>query len=99
MRRFDRDPFRMWRLTWWQAALLAAVAIAAVLAVAIVATSLILIIAPIVLVAVLVHRLLAGRAARNDGAGRGGRPQIIDAEYEIVPVEHRGDDGERRPRE
>ena len=97
--RFERDPFRMWRLTWWQAALIAAVAIAAVLAVAIVATSLILIIAPIVLVAVLVQRLLAGRAARDGSAGRGGHPRIIDAEYEVVSAERRSGEGEQRRRE
>lgn len=90
MRRFDRDPLRLWRVSWWQAALLAAVAIAAVLAVAIVATSLILILAPIVLVAVLVHRFLAGRGTRPD-AGRRGRPTVIEAEYEVIPAERPAD--------
>ncbi len=102
MRRFDRDPFRLWRLSWWQAALLAAVAIAAVLAVAIVATSLILIIAPIVLVAVLVHRFLGRRTRPGDR--RRGQPTVIEAEYEVIPAERPADrrwpdagDGPRRP--
>jgi membrane protein implicated in regulation of membrane protease activity len=81
----------MWRLTWWQAALLAAVAIAAVLAIAIVATSLILIIAPIVLIAVLVHRFLSRRRMPPGHDGRPGRPTVIDAEYEVIPAERSAD--------
>jgi fatty acid desaturase len=104
MRRYERDPFRMWRLSWWQAALLAAVAIAAVLAVAIVATSLILIIAPIVLIAVLVHRFLARRQMSRHRDDRPGRPTVIDADYEVIPAEPpadrrwpEADGGRRRP--
>jgi amino acid transporter len=99
MRRFERDPFRLWRLSWWQAALLAAVAIAAVLAVAIVATSLILIIAPIALIAVLAHRFLARRGTRPGEDGRHGRPTVIDAEYEVISADRpRPEPGRERPR-
>ena len=83
MNRFDQ--MRLWRPSWWQLALLAALAIAVVLAVAIVTTSLILIIAPIALVAVIAHRFLGRRAAQRSAGRADGRLTVIDAEYEIVP--------------
>ena len=89
MNQFDAMRFRMWRPTWWQLALLAAVGIAIILAIAIVATSLILIIAPVVLVAVLAQRFLARRAARRGDVYPGARYDAIDVEYEIIPAPKR----------
>jgi hypothetical protein len=99
MRQFEQMQFKVRRLSWWQAAAIAAVAVAAVIAIAIVAAGLILIIAPVVLAAILAHRFLGRRRPARDDAARPGRPQVIDAEYEVISVEpaRRGSDGERPP--
>ncbi|MGE0117942.1 MAG: hypothetical protein AB7S71_22135 [Dongiaceae bacterium] len=98
MRQFEHLQFKVRRLSWWQAASVAAVAVAAVIAIAIVAAGLILIIAPVVLAAILAHRFLGRRRPARDDASRPGRPQVIDAEYEVISVEPaRREPGPDRP--
>lgn len=89
---FERGRFGLLRLSWWQGALLGALAIAAVLAVAIVAASLLLILVPLVLIAVLAHRFLARRP--GTGGGRPAPPAVIDAEYEVISERPPPDFGE-----
>jgi hypothetical protein len=101
MHRFDHAGFRLGRLSWWQTALVVALAAATVIAIAIVATSLILIIAPIVLVAVLLHRLLGPRPTGRDEPPRR-RPTVIEADYEVIadvrPADRRRPDSGEEPR-
>jgi hypothetical protein len=84
---FDTTRLRLFRLTWWQSALIVALIVAVVVAVALVATSLVLILTPIVLVAALAHRFLGARAARRNGTHPGPQPKVIEAEYEIISPE------------
>jgi hypothetical protein len=88
---FDTTRLRIFRLTWWQSALIVALVVAVVVAVALVATSLVLILTPIVLIAALAHRFLGTRAARRDGTRPASQPQVIEAEYEIISPERSGD--------
>jgi hypothetical protein len=88
---FDATRLRLFRLTWWQSALIVALVVAVVAAVALVATSLVLILTPIVLIAALAHRFLGARGPRRDDAPRGSQPQVIDAEYQIVESEPSAD--------
>jgi hypothetical protein len=88
---FDTTRLRLFRLTWWQTALIVALVIAVVVAVALVATSLVLILTPIVLIAALAHRLLGARGARREGAHPGSQPKVIEAEYEVISPERSRD--------
>lgn len=87
MERFERTRFRLRPLPWWKLALIGAVAAAIVIAVAVVAFSLVLILVPIILLAVLIHRLTASRRRRDDVGAPD--PRIIDADYEIIDLEDR----------
>jgi hypothetical protein len=91
MEQFEAARVRLWRLSGWQTALLLALAVAVVLAMAVVATTLVLVITPIVLVALVANRLLAGRSARRDAASPAGRFQVIEGEYEIISSEPAAD--------
>src|SRR5262245_39780753 len=88
---FDTTRLRLFRLTWWQTALIVALVIAVLVAVALVATSLVLILTPIVLIAALAHRFLGTRSHRQDGRARGPQPKVIEAEYEVVSIERSRD--------
>lgn len=87
MYRFERTRFRLRPLPWWKVALIAAVAAAIVIAIAVVAFSLVLILVPLVLLAVLIHRLTASRRRPDMTAPRDTR--IIDADYEVIEIDDR----------
>jgi hypothetical protein len=94
---FDTSRLRLFRLTWWQSALIVALVVAVVVAVALVATSLVLILTPIVLIAALAHRFLGARGARPEASPRGHQPKVIEAEYQIVESAPDRDAADRRP--
>jgi hypothetical protein len=91
---FDTTRLRLFRLTWWQSALIVALVVAVVVAVALVATSLVLILTPIVLIAALAHRFLGARRARPEANPRGHHPTVIETEYRIVESEPEGRDAD-----
>jgi len=79
---FDRMRFTVRRVSWWQVALVVAVALAIGTALAVVAASVFLVVFPIVVIAGLAYRLFGGRK-RAQEAG----PTIIDAEYRVLSPE------------
>jgi hypothetical protein len=92
---FDTTRLRLFRLTWWQSALIVALVIAVVVAVALVATSIVLILTPIVLIAALAHRFLGARGVRQESNPRGHQPTVVETEYRIVESEPEDRDADR----
>lgn len=80
---FGQMRFSVRRVSWWQVAIVVAVALAVGTALALVAASVFLVVAPIVLIAGLAYKLF--------GAPRTGRPAggvtVIDAEYRVLSPE------------
>ena len=77
---FDRMRFTVRRVSWWQIAIVVAVALAVGTALALVAASVFLVVFPIVAIAGLAYRLFG---ARKRGPAAGG-PTIIEAEYRVL---------------
>lgn len=80
---FDRVRFTVRRVSWWQVALVVAVALAIGTALAVVAASVFLVVFPIVVIAGLAYRLFGGRKRTGADAG----PTVIDAEYRVLSPE------------
>ena len=80
---FDRVRFTVRRVSWWQVALVVAVALAIGTALAVVAASVFLVVFPIVVIAGLAYRLFGGRKRASADAG----PTVIDAEYRVLSPE------------
>jgi hypothetical protein len=80
---FDRVRFTVRRVSWWQVALVVAVALAIGTALAVVAASVFLVVFPIVVIAGLAYRLFGGRKRAGTDAG----PTVIDAEYRVLSPE------------
>jgi len=81
---FDRMRFTVRRVSWWQVAIVIAVALAVGTALALVAASVFLVVFPVVVIAGLAYRLFGGRK-RTPGAGDG--PTVIEAEYRVLSPE------------
>ncbi|UOK71835.1 hypothetical protein [Ancylobacter polymorphus] len=79
---FDRVRFTVRKVSWWQVALVVAVALALGTALALVAASVFLVVFPIIVIAGLAYRLFGGRRR----AGTSG-PEIIEAEYRVLSPE------------
>ncbi|MPT23510.1 MAG: hypothetical protein E2577_11175 [Starkeya sp.] len=79
---FDRVRFTVRKVSWWQVALVVAVALALGTALALVAASVFLVVFPIIVIAGLAYRLFGGR--RRAGASG---PEIIEAEYRVLSPE------------
>jgi hypothetical protein len=77
---FDRMRFTVRRISWWQVAIVVAVALAVGTALALVAASVFLVVFPIVAIAGLAYRLFG---SRKRGPATGG-PTIIEAEYRVL---------------
>ncbi|MCK0207168.1 hypothetical protein MWN33_03880 [Starkeya koreensis] len=89
---FDRIRFTVRRVSWWQIAIVVAVALALGTALALVAASVFLVVFPIVVIAGLAYRVFGGRK-RATGAGG---PTVIEAEYRVLsPEEAARADAER----
>lgn len=82
--------FTVQRVSWWQVALVVAVALAIGTALALVAASVFLVVAPVVVIAGLAYKLFGGRKSRPVGG-----VTVIDAEYRILSPE----EAARTPRE
>lgn len=81
---FDRMRFfTVRKVSWWQVAIVVAVALALGTALALVAASVFLVVFPIVVIAGLAYRLFGGRRR----AGRADGPTIIEAEYRVLSPE------------
>ncbi|WP_421698657.1 hypothetical protein [Ancylobacter sp.] len=80
---FDRVRFTVRKVSWWQVALVVAVALALGTALALVAASVFLVVFPIIVIAGLAYRLFGGR---RRAAGTSG-PEIIEAEYRVLSPE------------
>ncbi|MDQ0512051.1 hypothetical protein [Ancylobacter amanitiformis] len=80
---FDRMRFTVRRVSWWQVAIVVAVALAVGTALALVAASVFLVVFPVVAIAGLAYRLFGRRPAarREDG------PNVIEAEYRVLSPE------------
>ena len=81
---FDRMRFTVKRVSWWQVAIVIAVALAVGTALALVAASVFLVVFPIVVIAGLAYRLFGGR---KPNGGAAGGPTIIEAEYRVLSPE------------
>lgn len=84
---FDRMRFTVKKVSWWQIALVVAVALAIGTALALVAASVFLVVFPVVVIGGLIYRFFGGR---KDGLRQ--RPSaadmtIIDAEYRVLSPE------------
>ena len=95
---FDRMRFTVKRVSFWQVALVVAVALAIGTALALVAASVFLVVFPIVAIAGLAFKLFGGRKVRGDVRRSG--PTVIDAEYRVLSPEEvaRDRDPNRRVR-
>jgi hypothetical protein len=93
---FDRMRFTVKRVSFWQVALVVAVALAIGTALALVAASVFLVVFPVVAIAGLAFKLFGGRKVRRDTSG----PMVIDAEYRVLSPEEvaRDRDPNRRVR-
>ncbi|WP_428032632.1 hypothetical protein [Ancylobacter sp.] len=80
---FDRMRFTVRKVSWWQVAIILAVALALGTALALVAASVFLVVFPIIVIAGLAYRLFGGRKR----AGRADGPPIIEAEYRVLSPE------------
>ncbi|MFK8253819.1 hypothetical protein [Ancylobacter terrae] len=92
---FDRMRFTVRRISWWQIALVVAVALAIGTALVLVAASVFLVVFPIVLIAGAAYRLF-GPSRSTPGAPRRGGPTVIDAEYRVLSPEEAARDSRRR---
>ena len=80
---FDRMRFTVRRVSWWQVAIVVAVALAVGTALTLVAASVFLVVFPIMVIAGLAYRLFGGR---KSGPGNDG-PTVIEAEYRVLSPE------------
>lgn len=89
---FDRMRFTVRKVSWWQVAIVVAVALALGTALALVAASVFLVVFPIIVIAGLAYRLFGGaKRARNAGD-----PTIIEAEYRVLTPEEAARSDEER---
>lgn len=79
---FDRMRFTVRRVSWWQIAIVVAVALALGTALALVAASVFLVVFPIVVIAGFAYRLFGGRKRAAESG-----PTIIEAEYRVLSPE------------
>lgn len=96
---FDRMRFTVKRVSFWQVALVVAVALAIGTALALVAASVFLVVFPVVAIAGLAFKLFGGRKVRRDMSRPSG-PPVIEAEYRVLSPEEvaRDRDPNRRMR-
>ena len=84
---FDRMRFTVKRVSFWQVALVVAVALAIGTALALVAASVFLVVFPVVAIAGLAFKLFGGRKVRRDMSRPNSGPTVIDAEYRVLSPE------------
>jgi hypothetical protein len=90
MERFDASQLRLWRLSRWQTWLLVAIAIAIGFAITLLGAIVVVVLTPLFLIAAVAVKLLV-RNAEKRAPRRPGHPNVIDAEYEIVPDDRSAD--------
>lgn len=91
---FGQMRFTVQRVSWWQVAIVVAVALAVGTALALVAASVFIVVAPVVLIAGLAYRFFGGR---KTGSPRGG-VTVIDAEYRVLSPEEAARESDPRDR-
>lgn len=89
---FDRMRFTVRKVSWWQVAIVVAVALALGTALALVAASVFLVVFPIIVIAGLAYRLFGGNKRARNASG----PTIIEAEYRVLSPEEAARSEEER---
>ncbi|GAB4069637.1 hypothetical protein KHC28_24385 [Ancylobacter sonchi] len=88
---FGQMRFTVQRVSWWQVAIVVAVALAVGTALALVAASVFIVVAPVLLIAGLAYKLFGTKPRRPEGG-----PTVIDAEYRVLSPEEAARDRDGR---